>query len=104
MDKEKEKLKEAYKIYSERVTQLWNKLIEKYGFDEQTALTIIANFWYEPDEAEKFEEEWIDSSDEIRNEIEKQFNVSIEHEEEMITVRNENFVYDGVMIIEEEEY
>lgn len=103
MNKEKEKLKEAHKLYSSEATQLWNKLVKKYDFDEQTALTIVADFWYEPDNAEKFVEEWNEGIDEIGNKVERQFNVLIEHDEEMIIVRNENFVYDGDVIIEEEE-
>ena len=103
-ESEKEKLIEAYKLYSGKVGQLWSKLVKKYNFDDQTALTIVADFWYEPADAEKFEEEWIEGTDEIKDNIEKQFNVFIEHEEEMITVRNENFVYDGDLVIEEMEY
>lgn len=99
---EKKKLKEAHKSYSVKISQLWKKLIEKYDFDEQTALMIIADFWYELDNAESFEDEWIGSADEIRSEMEKKFGVFIEHEEELITVRNEYFVYDGYSVIEEE--
>lgn len=98
---EKKKLKEAYKLYSSKTTQLWNKLLKKYNFDEQIALTIIVDFWYDPDNAEEFEEEWMDGNDGIRSEVENGYSVFIEHEEEMITVRNEYFVYDGNMIIEE---
>lgn len=98
---EKNKLKEAYKLYSSKTTQLWNKLLKKYNFDEQTALTIIADFWYEPDNAEEFEEEWMNGTDGIKGEIENRYNLFIEHEEEMITVRNEYFVYDGIIVVEE---
>lgn len=98
---EKNKLKEAYKLYSSKTTQLWNKLLKKYNFDEQAALTIIADFWYEPDNAEEFEEEWMNGTDEIRSEVENKFGIFIEHEEEMITVRNEYFVYDGIIVVEE---
>jgi len=69
--------------------------------DEETAIAIVADLWYEDDNAEEFEDEWIEGTDKIRNEIERQFEVFIEHEEEMIIVRNENFVYDGNLIIEE---
>ena len=103
MNKEKEKLKEAHKLYTGEATKLWNKLIKKYEFNNQTALTIVADFWYEPDNAEEFAEEWNKGIDEIGNNIEKQFNVLVEHNEEMIIVRNENFVYDGDVMIEEEE-
>ena len=99
---EKGKLIEAHKIYSSEAMQLWNKLKKKYDFDEQTALTIVGDFWYEPDYAEEFMEEWMEGSDEIGNDIEKQFNVLVEHEEELITIRNENFVYDGDIVIREE--
>ena len=102
MKKKKGKLKEACKIYTGEATKLWNKLKKKYDFDEQTALTIIADFWYEPDNAEEFEEEWNEGIDEIGNNIERRFNVLVEHEEELITVRNENFVYDRDIVIEEE--
>ena len=104
MNKEKEIVIEAYKKYSKQVRELWKKLIKKFDFDEQTALTIVADFWYEPDNAEEFEDEWMESSDKIKDNIEKQFNVFIEHEEEMITVRNEYFVYDGNLVVEEERY
>ena len=101
---EKNKLKKVHKLYASKVTQFWNKLVKKYKFDKQTALTIIADFWYEPDDAEKFEEEWMKGSDNIRDNIEKQFNVFVEHEEEMIIVRNEYFIYDGDLVIGEENF
>jgi len=101
---EKNKLIKAHKRYSSRVRQLWNDLLKKYNFDEETAIAIVADLWYEPDNAEEFEDEWIEGTDAIRNEIERQFEVFVEHEEEMIVVRTENFVYDGNLIIEEEKY
>jgi len=101
-DTEKVKLREAYMTYSDKITHRWSTLIKKYRFDNQTALSIIANFWYEPDNAEKFEEEWMNESDKIKDNIEKQFSVTIEHEEECIIVRSENFVYNGNLVIEED--
>jgi len=101
-DTEKGKLREAYKTYSDKITHCWSTLVKKYGFDNQTALLIIANFWYEPDNAEEFDDEWIDGSDKIKDDIEKQFNVTIEHEEECIIVRSENFVYNGNLVIGED--
>ena len=99
----KNKIREAYSLYSIKVRQLWKKLLKKYNFDEQTAIAIVADLWYEPDNAEEFEEEWIEESDKIRNKIEKEFDVFIEHEGEVITVKNENFVYDGDLIVVEDE-
>ncbi len=101
---EKNKLIKAHKMYSSRVRQLWNELLKKYNFDEETAISIISDLWYEPSNAEEFENEWIEGTDKIRNEIERRFEVFIEHEEELITVRNGNFIYDGNLIIEEEKY
>ena len=99
---EKKKIIEAHKQYSKEVSEFWNKLVKKYEFDKQTALTIVGDFWYELDNAEEFEEEWNNGIDEIGNNIERRFNVLVEHEEELIIVRNENFVYDGDIVIEEE--
>jgi len=98
---EKNELIKAHKIYSSRVHRLWNELLKKYNFNEETAVSIVADLWYEPDNAEEFEDEWIEGTDKIRNEIERQFEVFVEHEEELITVRNGNFVYDGKLTIEE---
>jgi len=85
---EKNKLIKAHKMYSSRVHQLWNKLLKKYNFDEEVAVAIVSDRWYEPDNAEKFENEWIEGTDKIRNEIEKQFEIFVEHEEELIIMRN----------------
>jgi len=44
----------------------------------------------------------MNESDRIKDDIEKRFNVTIEHEEEYITVRSENFVYNGNLVIGED--
>ena len=88
-------IKTAFDTYKEEVSKIWKELLEKYKLSEEEAIEIVEGGWYEIDKSSKFEDEWFDRVGNLQYEIEKKYNVTIEHEDEIVIVSNDDWWYDG---------
>ena len=97
---EKRRLIEIHKIYIERITIIFDRLIKKYCFDKETGLKILANQLYEYRNAKNFEDEWIEKIEKLQVNTENEFNVCIEHDGETVKIITDKFSYDGILMRE----
>lgn len=88
-------VKTAFDTYKKEANKIWRELLEKHKLSEEEAIEIIEGGWYEINQSGKFEDEWFDRIGSLQYEIEKKYDVIIEHEDVMIIVSNDKWWYDG---------